>query len=87
MNEKDISPEFVIGNLSLSAKTIVITLEDLSHPIKKFTHWIIWNIPATSKIPQAIPSGKFVSILDGAVQGVGYGFYRYAGSKPPRGKS
>ena len=46
----DISPEFVVENLSPSAKTIAITLEDLSHPIKDFTHWIVWNIPATNSI-------------------------------------
>ena len=43
---QDISPEFIIKNLSPNAKTLAVTLEDLSHPIKDFTHWIIWNIPA-----------------------------------------
>lgn len=84
---EDISPEFIIKNLSPLAKTLIITLEDLSHPIKKFTHWIIWNIPATDKIPKAISSGKTVSALDNAVQGIGYGFHRYAGPKPPKGNS
>lgn len=84
---KDISPEFVIKNLSPNAKTIIITLEDLSHPIKEFTHWIIWNIPAIDKIPKAISAGKQVASLGGAVQGIGYGFHRYAGPKPPKGKS
>lgn len=84
---KDISPEFIIENLSHSAKSLIITLEDLSHPIKGFTHWVIWDIPAMSKVPKAIPSGKKVSTLKGAVQGVGYGMHRYAGPKPPKGKS
>lgn len=84
---KDVSPEFIISNLSPYAKTLVITLEDLSHPIKQFTHWVIWNIPAADKIPKAIPGGKSVSSLKGARQGVGYGFHRYAGPKPPKGKS
>ena len=83
----DISPEFVIKNLSPCAKTIVITLEDLSHPIKNFTHWVIWNIPAKDKIPQAILAGKRVLSLDGAMQGIGYGLHKYAGPKPPKGKS
>lgn len=34
---QDISPEFVIENLSPKAKTLAVTLEDLSHPIKNFT--------------------------------------------------
>ena len=84
---KDISPEIKIENLSERAKTLAVTLEDISHPIKNFTHWVIWNIPAMNKIPKAIPAGKIVSILDGAVQGVGYGLHRYAGPKPPKGKS
>ena len=33
---RDVSPEFVIHNLSSNAKTLVIILEDLSHPIKNF---------------------------------------------------
>lgn len=84
---KDISPEFIIRNLSSDAVTLMVTLEDLSHPIKGFTHWIIWNIPASDKIMKAIPSGKSVSLLQGAIQGIGYGFHRYAGPKPPKGKS
>ena len=73
------SPEFIIKNLSPHARTFIITLEDMSHPIKRFTHWVIWNIPATDKIAKAIPSGKTISSPEGAVQGIGYGFHRYAG--------
>ena len=84
---QDISPEFVIQNLSPQAKTVAITLEDVSHPVKNFTHWIIWNIPAANQIKGAIPSGNYVSELSGACQGIGYGFHRYAGPKPPKGKT
>ena len=54
---EDISPEFIIENLSPEAESYIITLEDLNHPIKNFTHWIIWNIPATTIIPANIPGG------------------------------
>lgn len=84
---EDISPEFAIKGLSPNAKTLIITLEDMSHPIKRFTHWIIWNIPAAEVIPKAIPRGKTVPGLKNAAQGVAYGFHRYAGPKPPRGKT
>ena len=80
------SPEFIIKNLSSKAKTLAITLEDLNHPIKEFTHWIIGNIPATEKIKKAIPAGKIVSSFGNAIQGIGYGFHQYAGPKPPKGK-
>ncbi len=84
---RDISPEFVIKNLSPSAKTIAITLEDIQHPLfKSFTHWLIWNIPAAEKITGAIPGGKTVPSLGNARQGIGYGWYKYAGPKPPKGQ-
>ena len=83
----DISPEFVVENLSPSAKTIAITLEDLSHPIKDFTHWIIWNIPATNIIRKEISSGNNIDLYENAKQGLAYGWHRYAGPKPPKGKS
>lgn len=82
---QNISPEFVIKNLSPRAKTLAITLEDLSHPIKNFTHWIIWNIPARDRITEDIPAGKSIPSLGNACQGIGYGLHRYAGPKPPRG--
>lgn len=50
--------EFIIKNLSPNAKTLAVALEDISHPIKDFTHWIIWNIPAADRIKKNIPSGK-----------------------------
>ena len=84
---EDISPEFFLGNLSPYAKSLIITLEDLSLPIKNYTHWVIWNIPPTDIVPNAIPRGKTVPELGGAVQGRAYGIHRYAGPKPPKGKT
>jgi len=78
---EDISPEFIIKNLSPCAKTIAITLEDLDHPIKDFTHWVIWNIPATKIIKESI------SLDENMKQGIAYGWHRYAGPKPPKRKS
>ena len=80
---RDLSPELLLENLSPEAVTLAVTLEDLSHPIKGFTHWVIWNLPAADRIPGAIPAGRTVS--GGGVQGVAYGLHRYAGPKPPRG--
>ena len=83
---KNISPEFVLENLSPDAKTVAVTLKDISHPLfKRFTHWVIWNIPASNCIPGAIPHGKRVETPVRAVQGVAYGWHRYAGPKPPKG--
>lgn len=82
---EDRSPELVLENLSPGAKTLAVTLEDMSHPMKDFTHWVIWNLPVSDKIPGAIPAGK--TLPGGGVQGVAYGLHRYAGPKPPIGKT
>lgn len=83
---QDVSPEFLVENLSPAAKTLAVTLEDIRHPLfKNFTHWLIWNIPATEKIAGAIPGGRIVPNLGNARQGLGYGWYKYAGPKPPKG--
>ena len=84
---RDVSPEFVFSNLSPQAKTLAIALEDLSHPIKDFTHWLIWNIPAAGRVEGGIPAGRRVPGSGGACQGIGYGFHRYAGPRPPKGKT
>ncbi len=83
----DFSPEFLLRGLSPQAQTLAITLEDQSHPIKNFTHWLIWNLPAGDRVPGGIPAGANPPGLEGARQGVAYGFRRYAGPKPPRGKT
>ena len=57
---RDLSPELLLENLSPEAVTLAVTLEDLSHPIKGFTHWLVWNLPVSDRIPGAIPAGKNV---------------------------
>ena len=37
---RDLSPDLILENLSPEAKTLAVTLEDMSHPIKGFTHWV-----------------------------------------------
>ena len=64
---KDLSPEII--------------LEDMSHPIKGFTHWVMWNFPARPVIPGGIPQRD--RLESGVVQGLAYGVHRYAGPKPP----
>jgi Raf kinase inhibitor-like YbhB/YbcL family protein len=85
---ENISPSFSISNISPCAKSIAITLDDMSHPIfGVYNHWVIWNIPVQDVIPEGIPRGKTVPSLGGALQGIGYGRYRYKGPKPPRGST
>lgn len=80
----DLSPHFELSGIADGAKSIAITLDDASHPIfPNYNHWVIWNIPVQTIIPEGIPHGKSVDSLSGAVQGIAYGRNRYKGPKPP----
>ncbi|MBD5558894.1 MAG: YbhB/YbcL family Raf kinase inhibitor-like protein [Clostridia bacterium] len=82
----DLSPEFHLQGLRPEAATLAVILEDITHPLfRNFTHWITWNLPVLETIPGALPRGKRIPGLGSAEQGIGYGFFRYAGPKPPRG--
>jgi Raf kinase inhibitor-like YbhB/YbcL family protein len=80
---KDVSPDFIISNISTKAKSIAIIMDDLDHPIGTYNHWVIWNIPIQDEIPEAIPHGRKISTLGDAIQGIGYGKHKYRGPNPP----
>lgn len=81
---EDLSPEFVLKGITPEAKTMVITLDDASHPLfKNYNHWVIWNLPIQTRIPEGIPKGKDLPELGGAKQGIAYGKHSYRGPKPP----
>lgn len=82
---EDISPDLELSALAPGAKSIAIIMDDLDFPMGVFNHWVIWNIPPMTQIPEAIPKGAAVSELGGAIQGKGYGVNQYKGPNPPFG--
>lgn len=80
----DVSPEFNFSNLSEEAVSIAIIMDDLDIPIVgTYNHWVIWNIPPVSTIPEGISHGEIVEELGNATQGNGWGKNRYRGPKQP----
>lgn len=80
----DISPPLHLMNLTESAVSLAIVLEDLDIPfVPRYTHWLIWNLPPLREVPAHIPPGAVLAQMDGAVQGLGYGKHCYRGPKPP----
>lgn len=83
---EDLSPALELFELVDDAVSIAIIMEDLDVPWKSnFIHWVIWNIPASTHIPEGISHGGTVHELNGAIQGVAYGRNRYRGPMPPFG--
>ncbi len=76
---RNISPDFNLPNLSKEAKSLVIILEDISHPfIKNYTHWVAWNIKPSASIRSDIR--KNGNIVEGRAF---LGHHKYKGPKPP----
>ena len=83
---EDVSPDFELTGIADEAVSIAIVMDDLDVPwSSNYTHWVIWNIPATSSIPEAIPHGAIVSSLSDAVKGDAFGTNKYRGPNPPFG--
>ncbi len=80
----DISPDIVLENVHEDVKTIAVVMDDLDVPFRReYTHWLIWNIPATSYIPPNIPAGEQIVDPFSALQGVAFGKHCYKGPKQP----
>jgi len=81
---EDISPELQIKGLTESAVLLIITLDDMGHPISPgYNHWVAWNLPPISVIPEHLPKGAVCQQPIHMEQGVAYGKHCYRGPKPP----
>lgn len=81
---EDISPDFTITDAPEKTESFAIILDDLDVPfVKIFNHWLIWNIPKVSVIPEGLPKGAVISEPVNACQGAAWGKHCYRGPKQP----
>lgn len=81
---EDISPELHIEGISEEAVSMVITLDDLGHPIHPgYNHWVVWNIQPVGVVPEHLPKGAVIEEPFHIEQGLAYGKHCYRGPKPP----
>ena len=74
----DINPELNISNVPKEAVSLVLIVDDPDAPMGTWTHWVVFNIPATTKTikKNSIPG----------LQGLNsFGKLNYAGPCPPGG--
>ena len=82
---KDISPPLQWSGTPPQAKTIALIADDPDTPVNTWVHWVLFNLPATSKgLPEHVPTDK--TLPSGAKQGI-TDFKRvgYGGPCPPGG--
>ena len=79
------SPELRWSNAPYSCKGFALIVEDVDAPGGIFTHWIIYNIPASiHHLPAGIPPQD--SLPNGIRQGINsFGRLGYSGPCPPPG--
>lgn len=81
---EDRSPELHIEGLMESVVSLVITLDDMGHPISPgYNHWVVWNLPPLPMIPEHLPKGAVCERPIHIEQGLAYGKHCYRGPKPP----
>lgn len=83
---EDMSPPLNFEGLDKKAKSIAVITQDIDTPMGFVNHWVIWNIPIQTSIPENIPKTLEIVEIPSALQGknilrrVGY-----SGPKPPWG--
>jgi hypothetical protein len=83
---QDISPPLQWSGVPPQAKSIALTVEDPDAPSGTFTHWVIFNVPATATgFPENV--AKTAALPNGVQQGNNsFGNIGYNGPCPPGGK-
>lgn len=82
----DISPQLVWNAPPSGTKSLALLVDDPDAPIGNWTHWVVWNVPDTSR---GLAEGvvKKPQLPDGSQQGTN-DFHKvgYNGPCPPAGK-
>jgi Raf kinase inhibitor-like YbhB/YbcL family protein len=82
----DVSPQLVWTEPPASTKAMALLVDDPDAPAGNWTHWVLWNLPATSRgLAEGV--SKTAKLADGSEQGMN-DFRRtgYNGPCPPPGK-
>lgn len=82
----NLSPALKWDRIPPSTQSLALIMEDPDAPMGTFTHWVVYNLPASEKeLPEGISSGK---LSNGAIQGSNSAHQNtYMGPCPPVGKA
>ena len=81
----DASPQISWDDVPAGTETLALIMDDPDAPGKVFTHWVIYNIPASrNELPECVPAEKIVK--KGCSQGLNdFRMMGYGGPCPPPG--
>src|SRR4030067_2165604 len=80
---EDVSPPLSWGNVPGGTKTLALIVDDPDAPGGIFTHWVLFNLPATvTNLPEGVP--RLDRLAGGGIQGEDdFGRKGYGGPCPP----
>jgi Raf kinase inhibitor-like YbhB/YbcL family protein len=83
---EDVSPPLAWSGAPLGVASFALTVDDPDAPGGVFTHWVLYNLPATStRLPQGVPARQ--RVVEGGLQGKNdFGRTGYDGPCPPPGR-
>ena len=83
----DVSPPLSWEKPPEKTASLALIVDDPDAPRGTWTHWVIYNLPATLRdLPEGVPADKVLPKLGGARQGPNdSGEIGYGGPAPPRG--
>lgn len=84
----NVSPPLAWKHAPRGTKSFALIMDDPDAPRGTFTHWVLYDLPATqSSLPTAVPASAVLPKLGRAKQGVNdTGGVGYFGPAPPAGK-
>ena len=83
---QDVSPPLAWSEVPAGTQSLALIMDDPDAPVGVFSHWVIFNIPATSPgLSEAVPAQA--QLPGGALQGKNdFGRIGYGGPCPPPGR-
>jgi hypothetical protein len=79
---EDVSPPLKWSGVPAGASAIAIIVDDPDAPGGTYTHWLAWDLPAST---QSLDRGANIKKLGGVEGKNDFGFSKYMGPKPPSG--
>jgi len=77
---QDVSPQLNIEGIPSEAKSLVLIVDDPDAPMGTWVHWVVWNIPVTSR------TSRIEEASVPGVEGINdFGKHSYGGPCPPSG--
>ena len=74
-------PPLEIRDVPTDACSLAVILEDLDSPVGPLTHWLVWNLPPTTRRMDALSANS-----EGRIGMSAFGKIGYLGPKPPEGR-